>query len=114
VVTAPTVLGGTELPQGTRVVLMFASANRDGSAFAAADEFDPERGGAADHLAFGHGLHYCLGAPLARLEARIALEEIAHRVASFEFAADNDFRYQPSFLLRGLERLSLHLVPAPG
>lgn len=113
VVTAPTVLGGVELPPGARVVLSFGSANRDAAVFADPGRFDPGRANADDHLAFGQGVHYCLGAPLARLEARVALEEIGRRVASFTLAPGNDYRYQPSFLLRGLERLSIQLTPAP-
>jgi len=112
ILTAPAKLGGVELPAGARVVLSFAAANRDDAAFADPEDFDPARPGTTDHLAFGQGMHYCLGAPLARLEAAIALREIARRVSSVTLAPGNDFRYQPSFLLRGLERLQLRLVPA--
>jgi cytochrome P450 len=66
----------------------------------------------SDHLAFGQGVHYCPGAPLARLEATIALREIGRRVSSVTLAPENEFRYEPSFLLRGLERLQLRLTAA--
>jgi cytochrome P450 len=115
VLTSPTTLGGVQLPAGARVVLSFAAANRDEAAFAEAETFNPDRPNAADHLAFGQGVHYCLGAPLARLETAIALRQIACRASSVALAPGNDLRYQPSFLLRGLERLQLRLVPAdPG
>jgi len=112
IVTAPTTLGGVELPAGARVVLSFAAANRDDAVFTEGETFNPDRPNAADHLAFGQGVHYCLGAPLARLEAAIALRQIARRVSSVTLAPGNDLRYQPSFLLRGLERLQVLLVPA--
>ena len=62
-------------------------------------------------MAFGKGPHFCLGAGLARLELRVALEELSRRLASYTLTADNDFRYNESFLLRGL--LELHLDIAP-
>jgi len=110
VVTEATGLGGAILPAGAKVVLCYASANRDETTFDDADTFDPTRPDVARHLAFGHGAHYCLGAPLARLEASTALRELARRVRSITLAADNDLRYDPSFLLRGLTRLNLHVV----
>jgi cytochrome P450 len=112
ILTAPATLGGVQLPAGARMVLSFAAANRDDAVFAEAETFNPDRPNAADHLAFGQGVHYCLGAPLARLEAAIALRQIACRVSSVALAAGDDLRYQPSFLLRGLERLQLQLIPA--
>lgn len=111
VVTEPTELGGKTLPVGAKAVLCYASANRDETAFDDAATFDPTRPDVARHLAFGHGAHYCLGAPLARLEARSALAELARRIRSVTLAPDNDLRYDPSFLLRGLTRLNLRLVP---
>ncbi|MFF2554034.1 cytochrome P450 [Nocardia sp. NPDC058058] len=107
-----TVLGGQTIPAGQLVVLVFGSANRDESAFERPGDFDPERADAKSHLAFGAGIHACLGAPLARLESRIMLEELAIRFGSVRFAPDNDFTYTPSFMLRGLERLSLIFDPA--
>lgn len=112
ILTGPATLGGVELPAGARVVLSFAAANRDPAVFPNPEDFYPERGNRVDHLAFGHGTHYCLGAPLARLEATIALREIGRRVAAVLLSEQNDYRYQPSFLLRGLERLYVRLDPA--
>jgi cytochrome P450 len=73
--TEPISLGGTDLPVDSIVLLSFAAANRDPAKFPDPDRFDVTRG-AADHLAFGHGIHFCLGASLARNEARIALETL--------------------------------------
>lgn len=66
-------LAGTRIPAGDAVVVLLGSANRDPRRFADPDRFDPARRAARAHLAFGHGAHFCLGAPLARAEARIAL-----------------------------------------
>ncbi|WP_051173946.1 cytochrome P450 [Amycolatopsis orientalis] len=71
-VTRPTTLGGQELQPGQRVVAMITAANRDPAVFADPHTFDPNRK-SNPHLSFGHGIHFCLGAHLARMEARIAL-----------------------------------------
>ncbi|GAA5105156.1 cytochrome P450 [Nocardia iowensis] len=100
-------LGGYTIPSGQLVVLVFGSANRDEQWFDNPDDFDPDRANAKAHLAFGAGIHACLGAPLARLESRVAVEELAARFASVRLDEDNDFAYEPSFMLRGFRRLSL-------
>jgi cytochrome P450 len=74
---------GETIPPGARVLLLVGSANRDPSVFPDADRYDIDRDTAA-LAGFGHGRHYCLGASLARLEARIALEELVRRVARYE------------------------------
>jgi cytochrome P450 len=71
------------LPQGARVVLLYGSANRDERRYASADSFDPYRS-RRQHLAFGHGIHACLGAPLARLEGEIALRRFLEEVPVYE------------------------------
>ncbi len=113
VVTQDTVLAGTEIPRGSMCVLMYASANRDEDGFADPDSFVPERPNAKDHLSFGKGVHFCLGASLARAEACVALEKILTRLGDLRFGADNEFAYEPSFILRGLRRLSLEFTPGP-
>lgn len=110
IATAETTLGGYTIPAGALVVLAFGSANRDEAWFDRADEFNPERDNARTHLALGHGIHACLGAPLVRLEASIAFRELASRFSAIRFADGpdaNDFTYEPSFMLRGFKRLSL-------
>ncbi len=105
-------LGGVEIPKGARLVIVFASANRDGELYDDSDGFDPDRDNLRDHLAFGKGIHFCLGANLSRLEGRVALEELSRRIASINLPDSNEYRYFPSFMLRGLERLDVEFEPA--
>ena len=105
-------VAGTKIAAGTRMVVMFASANRDESVFPNGDAFDPDRDDLFSHLAFGKGAHYCLGASLARLELRVALEELVKRIDSFELTAANNFDYLPSFMLRGLKSLEIEINPS--
>jgi cytochrome P450 len=79
-------LGGRELAEGDRVLLLYASANRDEAVWDEPDAFDVERRFDSEHLAFGWGPHFCLGSSLARLEARVAFEELLQRFASCEAA----------------------------
>jgi len=101
-----TVVGGTELREGDHIWLIFAAANRDPEMFPKPDEFSVDRENARDHLAFGHGEHFCIGATLARLEARIAVEQILHRMENIRLVEDkNNFEYEDTFVLRGLKEL---------
>lgn len=77
-------IGGTELPAGARVVIHFASANRDERQFVAADAFDVTRRNANQHVGFGYGVHGCAGQALARMEGHAVLHALAGRVDSFE------------------------------
>jgi cytochrome P450 len=87
------------------VLPIYASANRDEDKYPDADRFDVTRD-AQGHLAFGHGIHFCLGAPLARLEARIALDALITRLGDIE-RADAEIEQVDSLLLRGPKRLPL-------
>ena len=112
IATADNELGGVHIPKGARIVIVFASANRDESLFPDPDGFDPGREHLRDHLAFGKGIHFCLGAALSRLEGKVALEELASRLESFSLPETNEYQYFPSFLLRGLTSLDVDVVPA--
>ncbi len=107
VATNDVVLGGVQIPKGSRLVVVYMSANRDETLFESPDVFDPSRAHVGEHLAFGRGTHFCIGASLSRLEGRVVLEEISRRISSFELHERNDFAYHPSFILRGLQRLDL-------
>jgi cytochrome P450 len=112
IVTRDVELGGVAIPAGSRIVIVFSSANRDESVFADSDAFDPDRPGLREHIAFGKGIHYCLGANLSRLEGKVALEELSRRLDGFTLSASNTFEYFPSFMLRGLTRLDVDFTPA--
>lgn len=114
VVTRDVELGGTHLTKGSRIVIVFSSANRDESLFEQPDEFDPDRGNLRLSLAFGKGIHFCLGANLSRLEGQIALQELSRRIESFSLPPSNDFHYFPSFMLRGLTSLDIDFQAAGG
>jgi cytochrome P450 len=101
-------LEGVEIPAGSTMWVMFGSANRDERFFPDPDRFDPDRPNLREHVALGHGAHFCIGAPLARLEAKIALEQIAARVEHLELP-EQPLTYEPSFILRGLADLSLRI-----
>jgi cytochrome P450 len=102
-----TELAGVKIPAGSRLAVLFASANRDETRFADPERFDIYRENATDHFAFGLGIHYCLGASLARTEARIAFEVLLGRLKHIRLGAGNDFTHTASFIFRGLKALHL-------
>src|ERR1043165_5670052 len=83
-VTTERELGGVRLPKDSRVFLLYGSANRDERKFADPERFDIFRENAAEHLAFGHGIHGCVGQALSRLEANALLTALAERVTRIE------------------------------
>jgi cytochrome P450 len=101
VTTRPVMLGGVDLPQGARLYLWLAAAGRDQAAFADPDRFDLHRPDAERHLAFGKGQHFCLGANFGRLEAQIAIAELARRYPSLRLAPDQEFTFHPNLSFRG-------------
>ena len=113
VATRDTEVGGVPIPEGARLVVMFAAASRDGHKFIDPDRYDPDRTDLRDHLAFGHGVHYCVGAGLARLEGAVALEQLTATFSDVRLHDDNDFEYLPSFVLRGLKRLHVGFDSEP-
>ncbi|MFF3645435.1 cytochrome P450 [Streptomyces sp. NPDC002564] len=101
--TEPTELGGLVIPAGAVVRIGLAAADRDPARFPAPDRFDIRRA-PQGHLAFGHGLHYCLGAPLARIEAKAALGSLLERCPGL--APDGPpGEWLPGTLIRGVRRL---------
>jgi cytochrome P450 len=103
--TRPVTVGGVRLPDGARLFLLFGSANTDERSFPDAGQFRLDRSGQSAHLAFGRGIHYCVGAPLARLEARVALEELTRRLPTLRLDPDTRLSHVPTPLFRGFASL---------
>jgi cytochrome P450 len=98
---APARVGGIDIPAGANVLLMLGSANRDESVFDDPERLDVRRENAGDHLSFGVGIHYCLGAALARLETRVVLEELTARLPHAALCEDQAFTFAPNTTFRG-------------
>jgi hypothetical protein len=107
ITTRPTVLGGYELPAGTQVFLNFASAHREPELFEQPERFDIHRANANRNIAFGKGIHYCLGANLAKLEARIVVQALAQRIPTLALTEGQAITHFPNITFRGPERLEL-------
>jgi cytochrome P450 len=105
VTTRPVTIGGVDLPEGAKLFLWLAAGGRDRSVFPEPDTFDLDRGNAAQHLAFGLGLHYCLGANLGRLETRIAVAELARRYPRLRLAEGQRLTFHPNISFRGPQAL---------
>lgn len=99
--TTDTELGGVAVPAGTQLMVSLASANRDEHCYLDPDEFQADRAGATQHLAFGQGPHMCVGAGLARMESRVALEVLADHVVRIEMSAARPPSHMRSYILRG-------------
>jgi cytochrome P450 len=94
-------IGGVVLPANANVLLLLGAANRDPTVLEHPDRFDIHRANAKEHLSFGHGTHFCLGAPLARLEARVLLEELSAHLPQLRLVPGQTFRFQPNTSFRG-------------
>jgi cytochrome P450 len=103
VVTQPTTIGSVSVPEGGVLLMLLAAANRDPAVFADPDRFDITRD-ARKHLSFAAGAHFCLGAPLARLEASVALTAFAQRLAD-PVLDEESLRYRAHINLRGPEQM---------
>ena len=102
------VLHGVTIPKGARVLVSWAAANRDEGKWENAAEFDADRPNLKDHVAFGEGIHFCLGAPLARLEITIAFDRLLSRLSNIRRTdPTTELQYLPSPSFRGLRELPL-------
>ena len=110
VTTREVELGGATLPAGARVMAHFASANRDDCVFAHADDYHPDRDDIGAHLAFGKGIHFCIGAPLGRLELRVALPMLLRRLPGLRPGAGRPTR-EAVFFARGFTSLDVEWDP---
>jgi cytochrome P450 len=112
-------VGGVDIAPGTCLMVLNGAANRDPRRFERPDEFLVARDNARQHISFGHGVHTCPGAPLARAEARVSIERLLDRMADIRIservhgpAGDRKYKYVPTHILRGLRTLQLEFTPA--
>lgn len=111
-----TEVGGVTIPAGSVVMLVNGAANRDERQFECPHQFNAERDAAREHLAFGHGVHFCIGAALARAEGRITVETMLARTNGIRISEEHHgppdarkYRFVPTYMLRGLSELHLEL-----
>jgi cytochrome P450 len=112
-VAQDTMLGGVPLLAGSTLVVSLLSANRDESVFSDGDRFDPDRPPVQRHIAFGQGIHACIGNILARMEARHAVRALAGHVNRIDVIRDEPLRYLPSLIVRGLVELPVQVRRRP-
>jgi cytochrome P450 len=112
-VLADTEIGGVAIPEGSLLLVISGSGNRDEERFECPERFDVERRNVKDHLSFGYGIHFCVGAPIARMEIRVSIERILARMRDLKITPDNDLRHIASPQFRGLERLHLTFDRVP-
>jgi len=105
IATQDTEFLGQSIAAGEKLFLVYLSGNRDETHYSNPDEFSIERGRIAPHLAFGRGIHHCIGAPLARIECRVALEMLAERMPNLRLADGFTPSYKPHPFLRGMAEL---------
>jgi cytochrome P450 len=103
--TVDTELGGVIIPADGKIMLVFGSAHRDAAQFDGPDRFDVTRDDAVTHLSFGKGVHYCLGAPLARTEMRLVLAQLLERLPDLSLAPDDEPDVVPNLHFRSISRL---------
>jgi cytochrome P450 family 150 subfamily A5 len=115
----PTTVGGVDLPAGTTVMVLNGAANRDPRVFDHPDEFQIDRANARQHIAFGHGIHVCAGAPLARAEAVVTLHRFLDRTRDIRVSdahhgasGAHRYSYDPTYILRGIQELYLEFTPS--
>lgn len=114
----PTTIGGVEIPAGSTVMVLPGAANRDPRAFDHPEELRLDRPNVRQHIAFGHGIHTCAGAPLARAEANVTLHRFLDRAQDIRISEEHHgppdarrWEYSPTFMLRGLQQLHLEFTP---
>ncbi|WP_172385038.1 cytochrome P450 [Streptomyces sp. MNP-20] len=111
--TEPLRIGGQDVAAGDPVLVVLAAADRDPDRFAEPDRLDLSRRD-NQHLGYGHGIHYCLGAPLARLEGQTALATLLRRLPDLQLAAaPEELRWRGGLIMRGLRTLPVRFTPAP-
>jgi hypothetical protein len=109
---APASIGGVEIPEGAKVLLVTGSGNHDDEVFPGGESLDIRRPNANRHVAFGFGNHTCMGSPLARLEMRVILEELTRRLPHIRLVEGQRFEYSPNTSFRGPEHVLVEWDPA--
>lgn len=99
-------LHGTEISEGARLFLIYNSANRDEEQFTDADQFQMQRQ-PNQHLAFGYGTHYCLGAPLARLQGRLVFEALTQQLPTLRLVPGQHLAHNPDLVNYGYQRVEV-------
>ena len=114
-----TTLGGVHIPAGTVLMLCLGAANRDPRKFGNPNQFQVDRKNVREHIAFGRGIHSCAGAPLARVEGKVTINRLLDRTHDVSISEAKhgpkelrEYRYAPTFLLRGLTELYIEFTPA--
>lgn len=110
IATRDTEVGGVPIAEGSKLLIVQATANRDPRHFEDAEQFDPRRESASEHLTFGYGAHQCMGKNLARMELQIFLQELTTRLPHMELE-DQEFQYVPNTSFRGPEHLLVRWDP---
>jgi cytochrome P450 len=108
-VKQPARVGEVDLRPGDKLLLILGSANHDEAVFEEPEAIDLHRPNARNHLAFGLGIHFCLGAPLARLEAQVVLEELSARFPGMRIVEDQEFAFPPNTTFRAPHEVRVHL-----
>src|SRR6185312_5535994 len=115
----PATIGGVDIPAGTIVGVIVGAVNRDPRRFDNSHEFNVDRPNVREHIAFGRGIHTCAGAPLARVEGRVSVERILHRISDIKVnesrhgpAGARRYSYEPTYMLRGLSELHITFTAA--
>lgn len=113
-----TTIGGVDIPAGTTVMVLNGAANRDPRRFERPEEFVIDRANSRQHIAFGHGIHTCPGAPLARAEGCVSVERLLDRIRDITISETHHgppgarrYEYAPTYILRGLKQLHLEFAP---
>jgi cytochrome P450 len=110
----PVTLGGVDVPEGAKLFLWLAASGRDASVFPEPEIFDLRRAEASKTLAFGKGIHYCLGAALGKLEAQLALEALTHRFPRLRLVEGQVFSFHPNISFRGPQALWVQAIQGTG
>lgn len=113
VMTQDAELGGVTLPKGAMVMMRYAAANRDPERYEEPDRFIADRANARTHLAFGRGIHMCVGNMLSRKEMTVAFEELLPRISGITLTDETAIVYPPNMMLRGPSAVPVRFEPAP-